>query len=171
MFSGRKVPWNFRRGSVRTDNTNIRHDCQLIPHFANVSADKFELASAPSCGMPIGSRSLCCMLPHERVTIYAIQAFTSGFTLVTPKRQNRQEQETSSPSYELSRSREVQIAREMMESHKNIRRILQLENNLIATISDFIFKIINIITYEILYNTRTSILRESFSYTEISLYE
>lgn len=49
----------------RTRDTDIRHDCQLIPHFADVSADKFELASAPTCGMPIGGRSLHCTLPQE----------------------------------------------------------------------------------------------------------
>lgn len=50
VFSARKVRGNFRRGSVRMENTgrdtDIRHDSQLIPHFADVSADKFELASA-----------------------------------------------------------------------------------------------------------------------------
>ena len=30
----------------RTRDTDIRHDCQLIPHFADVSVDKFELANA-----------------------------------------------------------------------------------------------------------------------------
>lgn len=48
------------------ENTDIRHDSQLIPHFADVSADKFELASAPSYGMPIGGRALRCTLPRSR---------------------------------------------------------------------------------------------------------
>jgi len=60
VFSAGKFPGTFAEEASgwRTRDTDIRHDSQLIPHFADVSADKFELASAPSCGMPIGGRSV-----------------------------------------------------------------------------------------------------------------
>jgi len=69
-FQTGKFPRTFAEEASewRTRDTDIRHDCQLIPHFADVSADKFELASAPTCGMPIGGRSLHCTPPQERKT-------------------------------------------------------------------------------------------------------
>lgn len=146
VFSGRKVPWNFRRGSVRTDNTNIRHDCQLIPHFANVSADKFELASAPSYGMPIGGRSLCCTLPRERERDYIRHTgihvrVHAGHTKTTEPPRTRN---FISELWTFAIKRSTNCTRNDGISKGYAK---DFTTNLTATISDFIFKIINITMY------------------------
>lgn len=122
-FRAGKFPRTFAEEASgwRTRDTDIRHDCQLIPHFADVSADKFELASAPTCGMPIGGRSLHCTPPLREEETSGVEVFKPAeFALVTSKERALPPKngETSSPSHESSTVKKNRIVESRIKSYR-----------------------------------------------------